>query len=154
MPIKDYAKKLAYNRQWARNNRDKLLEYERNRVRDPVQLTEWKLANPDKVKLANRKSHLRTKFGITLEQYNDLLNKHNSCCHICKRPATHFKTSLHVDHDHRTQEIRGLLCFTCNRNLIGRHRDPLIFKSAFEYLSGPFTGWFAPVKKKKRKARK
>lgn len=50
-----------------------------------------------------------------------LIEKHGDKCSICARPRTSFKNRLSVDHNHRTGNIRGLLCFYCNKRLVGRH---------------------------------
>ncbi len=52
---------------------------------------------------------------------NDLIAKHGDQCAVCKRPRSAFKNRLACDHNHRTGRIRGLLCFYCNKRIIGRH---------------------------------
>jgi len=58
---------------------------------------------------------LRRTYGITLEEYNALLVKQNGHCALC--PAIPNGRRLHVDHDHKTHAIRGLLCRKCNSGL-------------------------------------
>lgn len=101
-----------------------------------------------------RDGHLRRTYGITLDQYNDLLRKQRGRCKVCQRHHTEFPRNLAVDHDHKTGELRGLLCTHCNQRVIGRHRDHLLLLRAARYLKGPFTGWFVPKKKPKRKKKK
>lgn len=100
-----------------------------------------------------RRSHLLRTYGITEEQYEQLLQSQSGSCGVCKRPASVFKTRLCVDHDHSTGEIRGLLCIHCNRRVIGRHRDPALFYAAGDYLSKG-TGLFVPTKRPKRRIRR
>lgn len=119
---------------------------------------EWRKQNRKRAVDLVRKSYLKQTYGITEEQYYELLDKQNECCAICKRHASEFNKRLAVDHEHgegrpTSGMIRGLLCEFCNRRLIGRHKDPELFRNAAEYLEGPFTGWVVP-KKKKRKKRK
>ncbi len=52
---------------------------------------------------------------------NELIAKHGNHCAICKKSRSEFKNSLSVDHAHKTGRIRGLLCFRCNKFLLGRH---------------------------------
>lgn len=97
-----------------------------------------------------RAYHLKRLYGITLEQYDQLLEKQNHSCAICKRHESEFKTRLAVDHDHKTGEIFGLLCMYCNHRLIGKERRPELFENASKYLCQG-TGWFVPEKPKKKK---
>ena len=58
------------------------------------------------------------RFGITVDEYDRLLVQQDGHCALC--PATHSDgTSLrfHVDHDHETGRVRGLLCRSCNMAL-------------------------------------
>lgn len=72
--------------------------------------------------IKKRNYNLKHKFGITLEQYNNLFNGQNGCCAICKEHQTNLKKSLSVDHCHVTNQIRGLLCQPCNI-AIGHFKD-------------------------------
>lgn len=110
----------------------------------------WREGNFEK----RRSYMLKYTFGISAEEYEELLEKQNYSCYICERPETVFAKKLAVDHDHITGEIRGLLCHSCNKLVIGKQRDPNIFLKAAEYLKGPFTGWFVPNKKPRRKRKK
>lgn len=42
-------------------------------------------------------------------------------CAICERLEVSFKSRLAVDHNHKTGLVRGLLCYRCNRFVVGRH---------------------------------
>jgi len=58
-------------------------------------------------------------YGINKKQYNTLLQKQNGVCAICGKVHNHLSKTgkprrLFVDHDHNTNEIRGLLCHSCN----------------------------------------
>lgn len=112
-----------------------------------------KVEKPRKKYLSYRERHLQTHYGISVSQFDSLLKKQNYCCAVCGKHSDDEKKSLHVDHDHKTGEIRGLLCNFCNRQIIGRHRNPDIFEAAAKYLRGG-TGWFVPKKRPKRRRRK
>lgn len=150
MPYADPAKKAEYNRQYKEKNRDainaRMKEYQYSRP-VPKKKTQYS-------KEYHREKYLKRQYGITPDQYEQLLKKQDCKCYICQRPADSFTKQLAVDHDHKTLEIRGLLCTHCNRSVIGRHRDPSIFHRAYLYLSGPFPGWLAPGNRKRKTRRK
>ena len=80
-------------------------------------------------------------YGITDAEYQAMLDAQDGLCAICHRPEVAKGTRggmapLAVDHDHRTEVVRGLLCLTCNNGVIGGSReDPLILLEAVRYLA-------------------
>jgi hypothetical protein len=113
----------------------------------------WYYENKETARATARRSSLKSKYGITLEQYDELLQKQNNCCAVCERHEKTFKSKLAVDHNHKTGEIRGLLCTNCNHRLIGRHTDAERLHKMAEYISQG-TGWFVPEKKPKKRKKK
>jgi Recombination endonuclease VII len=97
-----------------------------------------------------RAASLRTKYGITLDQYQSLLDKQNGGCAICGKTPEQERKNLAVDHNHVTGEVRGLLCFHCNHKKVGRWRDGTILRKIADYVDQG-TGWFVPNKVKPRK---
>lgn len=92
-------------------------------------------------------------YGITAEQYEELLEKQHYSCGVCGRHETEFSRKLAIDHDHGTGEIYGLLCRECNHTLIGKQRSPDLFLKAAKYLKKGI-GLFVPAQRKlKRKKR-
>lgn len=86
-----------------------------------------------KLKIAATKSHLKIKFGLTLDAYRALFETQNGLCLICAKLQIGDK-KLSVDHDHKTGKIRGLLCTNCNF-LLGLAKDDLnILEAAINYL--------------------
>jgi hypothetical protein len=79
-------------------------------------------------------------YGITLDQYDRMLERQDGKCALCRRPPT--TTRLSVDHCHRDKRVRGLLCFRCNKLLIGRWKSEhaVLFIRAAKYLSSTFDG--------------
>lgn len=94
-------------------------------------------------KEAARRTHdryLRRTYGITVEEYEAILEAQGGFCYICRR-ANGRTRRLSVDHDHKLgsgrQSVRGLLCRVCN-NLLGHLRDnPELFARAINYLASP-----------------
>ncbi|MGI8809928.1 MAG: endonuclease VII domain-containing protein [Acidimicrobiales bacterium] len=108
---------------------------------------EWRLANLERAtanqqafvasggkRLADRKSYLKRKYGMTIEQYDAMLDAQGGGCCICGRPPRE-DISLHVDHDHSTGKVRGILCFCCNNALADFGEDPELLKKAASYVS-------------------
>jgi len=50
-----------------------------------------------------------------------LFDKQNGKCGVCYKPESSFKMRLAVDHNHKTGQVRGLLCYRCNKFIVGRH---------------------------------
>lgn len=68
-----------------------------------------------------RNKYLQKKYGITLDQYNTKLQEQNDSCALCGKHKSHFKRALAVDHNHKTNVVRGLVCFYCNHQQIRKH---------------------------------
>ena len=81
------------------------------------------------------RSHLKSRYGITLEEYEAMLTEQGGVCAICGLPENdRYKRRLSVDHDHETGAIRGLLCHMCNTGL-GKFTDSSeLLTSAANYL--------------------
>lgn len=82
----------------------------------------WRKNNPEKAK-----GHIvKSKYGITGDEYKEMLERSDSLCYACGLPETFVKNgtirSLSIDHDHETGKVRGLLCNSCNR-AIGFAKD-------------------------------
>lgn len=60
-----------------------------------------------------RKYQLKANFGLTLEDYDNMVAVQNGVCAICGK-TNPSENRLAIDHDHKTGEIRGLLCQHCN----------------------------------------
>jgi hypothetical protein len=118
-------------RDYYARNREMVIEKARLRY-DPEKAREYhkryNAANPDK----KRDWQLRNAYGITLVQYNELLEAQGGLCAICREAS---ERTLHVDHCHTTKRVRSLLCTECNTGL-GKFRDrPDLLRAAAEYLS-------------------
>ena len=90
-----------------------------------------------------RSNGLKHKYGMTPEQYAELLAKQGGGCAICEQPPV--GRQLDVDHDHSCCPgirscgacVRGLLCSPCNR-AVGYFRDnPALLRQAITYLENP-----------------
>jgi hypothetical protein len=73
--------------------------------------------NPSKMRDIDFNNDLKKHYGITSEKYWELFNKQGGLCACCGQSHELFKRRLHVDHDHTTGQVRGLLCTECNPGL-------------------------------------
>ncbi|HEX2274977.1 MAG TPA: endonuclease VII domain-containing protein [Acidimicrobiales bacterium] len=106
----------------------------------------WQQANPERVaahaaayrasgrkRISDRKSYLKRRFGLTIEEDESMLQAQNAVCALCHRPPR-AGSALHVDHDHETGRVRGLLCFTCNNALGDFEDDAVRLREAARYV--------------------
>lgn len=88
-----------------------------------------------------RNSSLKKTFGITLDDYESMLDGQNSVCAICGKPEStiHSVTkqvqNMAVDHCHETGKIRGLLCSKCNTGLGSFKDSKKLLQAAINYLN-------------------
>ena len=105
-------------------------EYQRNRYRtDKIYR--------DKAKRTWIDKNLQKQYGLTLEKYYIKLKLQNNSCKICKTPAIEFTDRLPVDHNHSTNEVRGILCNRCNM-AVGIFEDKKLKEAIEDYL---FSYW-------------
>lgn len=127
-------------RRWARDNPEKV---KRSAAR-------WYRENREKARGAARRragenrgkytehqwaSRIKSRYGVTREEYERMVAAQEGKCKICGRGDTgRVGSKWPIDHDHKTGQVRGLLCVTCN-SLLGHAKDsPGILRSAIEYL--------------------
>jgi hypothetical protein len=97
----------------------------------------WAEKNKQRVAENARKRHLMTKFGITLDEYDEMLERQDQKCFICgcdaKSPRVKQKNFC-VDHDHKTGDVRKILCDSCNLILGNADDDIELLKKCINYL--------------------
>ncbi len=147
-----YAGKLRRNcntcREWLKDynkkNREHLLEMRRFRYHtDP----ERKVAKANRKYMQQKRldvqtyrrmknSHLLRKYGISIEQYDKILELQNNKCAICEYEFPESKNIWNrpcVDHNHQTNKVRGILCRKCNIMLYW-WENPQMKEAAIRYL--------------------
>jgi recombination endonuclease VII len=122
-PEEKKARQRAWSAKWRQNNPEK------DRAND----LRYQSENKDKIKKRSRELHLQRKFGISAEDYNQMLAQQNNVCAICKRPCATGK-ALAVDHNHETGKVRALLCKDCNVSIGLMKEDPDLLRTAANYL--------------------
>jgi hypothetical protein len=73
------------------------------------------------------------RFGVTPEQFAQRVAGQGGCA-VCRTTAPRGKNAWHLDHEHQTGRIRGVLCLTCNIAVGMLHDDPARARAAAEYL--------------------
>jgi hypothetical protein len=84
----------------------------------------------------SRHYHLTRRYGIGDDEVDAMVEAQAELCPVCRRP---LGTKPHVDHDHASGQVRGLLCFTCNVGLGNFSDDPERLERAAAYLRGELT---------------
>lgn len=75
---------------------------------------------------------IKRRYGMTKIEFDKMFELQNGCCAICHQEQ---KTRLHIDNDHITGKVRGLLCFNCNGGL-GQFKDSIdLLSKAITYLN-------------------
>lgn len=78
--------------------------------------------------------YIYSQYGITFEEKEAILASQGFACAICKTELLLKDRRTHIDHDHRTGAVRGLLCSDCNTGL-GFYKDqPQYLRNAIAYL--------------------
>ncbi len=102
-----------------------------------------------------RLKRIRAIYGLNPDEYRALLEESDWACAICHNYPIDKQRQLHIDHDHKTLEVRGVLCERCNRGLERFMDCPNLLKAASEYLTKPDTtfgrayfSWFKTRKTK------
>lgn len=100
--------------------------------------------------MTTRERYLRKLYGITEQQYADLLAQHNGGCWICGYIPRDGKRRLSVDHCHKTGVIRGLLCYRCNKGIGVFRDDPTRLSNAAQYIASNWSTrcWLVPERYK------
>lgn len=152
-----------YEREWQQNyrekNRDKISQQRRARyLNDPVARRinyvahrDWVEKNREHVSTYNKKwrednkeiqryRKIAKKFGVSAEEYVQMLHVQDFKCAICRQEevARNHKSgrvrSLSVDHDHNSGAVRGLLCSRCNLTIGSMGDDVALMRAAVEYI--------------------
>ena len=96
----------------------------------------YQASNKEEKAAYGEKRRLMKGYGITLDVWSAMNTAQDGKCAICGGPPNGQYKKFHVDHDHATGTVRGLLCGTCNTG-IGLLKDNTeILASAISYLKG------------------
>jgi hypothetical protein len=101
--LKHYKKERDNGKKYYQKNKEKILKRQKE--------------NHKKYPHKRKNSLLKYGYGITLNDYNKMFKQQNGKCAICERHQNDLTRTLCVDHDHKTNQVRALLCVTCNTDV-------------------------------------
>jgi hypothetical protein len=130
-------KKREIQKKYYDNNKEKIAEYHQKWGKEYNQRPDIKEKNRLYNQSPERKKYLWEKKGIrgmTVDKFNNMYKEQQGRCSICGRHQSEFKFKLSVDHCHKTEKIRGLLCHFCNKALGMFCDDVEVLYSAIFYL--------------------
>jgi prolyl oligopeptidase PreP (S9A serine peptidase family) len=116
--MKTAEERKQYRKEQYLKNKDKEkasreIYYSKNKELILARNKKYNKENPDKRKSAI----LKYEYGITLDQYNEMFKEQEGKCAICQRHQNKLTRTLCVDHNHKTNKVRALLCVTCNTDV-------------------------------------
>jgi len=134
MPLKDEATRKAYMKEyhakWYAEHKEKRLK----------QIATYTAGKPKEwIQAKGRKCHLKRRYNITPQEYETKLASQDYKCAVCGKDASDNKRGgkldpLHVDHCHKSGNLRDLLCYSCNSGL-GQFKDSIeTLQKAIDYL--------------------
>ena len=101
--------------------------------RSKIHPSHYKKKDKEAARIARRTYTLKTKYNMTPEQYQHKLDHANGCCEICENPLI-VKQSTCLDHNHKTGQVRGILCSACN-SMLGFSKEKIdTLQRAIMYL--------------------
>jgi len=112
--------KKAYDKEYHREHREEILKSQKAYRRENIE--------------REQDSQYRRRYGISLAQYDAMLERQANTCAICGKTPEENEQRLSVDHDHDTGEVRSLLCNGCNGALGLMQDDPDVLQAACDYL--------------------
>lgn len=100
-----------------------------------VRFRAWAKANPEAARAKARKDGLRQRHGLSVEEYERIFATQGAGCAICgSKESRSCSGHFHVDHDHATGRVRGILCQPCNTALGQLCESETILFACIEYL--------------------
>ena len=95
-------------------------------------------ASSERGRAKNKEAHLKIKYGITLDHFNEMLEEQEHKCAICSTSVTvgdpNSRDVACVDHNHKTGDTRSILCKMCNLILGHANDDIALLTKCVQYL--------------------
>jgi hypothetical protein len=121
---------LATEIKWERRGGHRCLECVKKRVDE---LNELNPARKLRIQMNARISQFKRRYGITIEQYDEMFQEQGGVCAICQQECSTHQ-NLSIDHDHETGKVRGLLCLRCNHTIGRAGEDVELLLKMIDYV--------------------
>ena len=122
---------------WRAANPAKLRQYViENKAAIRARQKAWQVANPDKAKLYTKRARYIKAYGLRLSEVEAMIVAQGGVCPLCETTLVLAgRRGAHVDHDHATGKVRGVLCCNCN-TAIGHFKENVsAMRRAIDYLT-------------------
>ena len=90
----------------------------------------YRETNKEKINARLKANRLKYLYGISIDQYKSILEQQEGRCAICNTDSLR----MHLDHDHITGNVRGILCTKCNMGIGLLKDDFALLQKAVDYL--------------------
>jgi hypothetical protein len=125
------ARSAAAHKRWHSQNKEYANAYRRR----------WAAENPEKAEAQRQRKRLR-RYGLTIEQYDDIVCRQNNRCGVCRCSLAEIESKrIHIDHCHVTGRVRGVLCEQCNLGIGKFKENAEALARAAEYLQSGGSSW-------------
>lgn len=130
-----YEDRKEYYKQYYKDNKVRILktvkEYQiKNQEKYKHYSKKYEETNRERRRLQQRNNRYLRMFGISAVEYDEIFKSQNYSCKICKTTEADFN----LDHNHKTNKIRGILCKTCNMALGLFYDNIEILEASIKYL--------------------
>lgn len=134
-----YRDRREYSRSWYADNKDKARQAMREwaaKNQESVREAKkrYREANLEKVRASQRNCRFKRKYGITADARDAMLVAQDNRCGACRSSDPKSVMGWHLDHCHKTGEVRGLLCQPCNHALGNVEDSVERLSSLIDYL--------------------
>lgn len=133
MPKRETIAGLPAN-EYYRQYREKRKSDPEWRARKVEQQRQYRLRNPRAFTKSDWNAYLKRTYGITADEYDVMVGERRGRCEVCGQVPAGKRDRLHVDHDHSTGVVRGLLCSACNVSLGHVKEDPARLRALADYI--------------------
>ena len=95
----------------------------------------YRATHSEEIRQRNKAQHARRLYNMTINELFTMFEDQGYSCAVCGSTDAGYKDRWHVDHDHKTGHVRGILCCDCNTAL-KQSMTPAVLRAAIEYLEG------------------